>query len=155
MRIFEPDIPNIIANHPDVIRSLEWKPEDHPETKGFLLLDAQVADTDNWIFLISSNGELCLFFEWSAPGVYQMHSLSLPTFRGKDMMNAAKKLIEAMFIEYGADMIWGMTPLGNRAARMFNRKIGAKSCGFKTHFAAGDCELFRNSKARWIAEFQN
>lgn len=153
MRIFAPDIPNIIANHPSVVRSLEWKPEEHPETDGFLLLDAQVADTENWVFLISNNGELCLFFEWSAPGVYQMHSLSLPTFRGKAMIKAAKVLVREMFVEHGADMLWGQTPLKNRAARMFNRLIGAKSCGYKNHFVAGDCELFRNSKARWLAEF--
>jgi hypothetical protein len=152
MRTFDPNVPNRIANHPAVVRNLEWNPEDHPETDGWLLLGPQVENRDHYVFLVDPTERLCLIFEWSAPGVWQMHSMSMPDFRGKAMMRAAKALIHEMFVEVGADMLWGQTPLQNRAARMFNRLVGAISCGFGRHHIAGDVEYFRNSRARWIAD---
>lgn len=152
MRTFNPDIPNRIANHPDVVRQLGWNPEDHPETNGWLLLGDQVADRDRWVFLVNETEDFCFMFEWSAPGVYQMHTAALPSCRGKRAVKAGKQLLHEMFTQHGADMVWGMTPLDNKAARLFNRWVGGVSCGFGEHHVSGPVEYFRNSRARWLQD---
>ncbi len=164
IRATDATIHNTIANHPEVVRSLEWNPD-----KGPLLFGNLFDGTDHYILLhngqrdfTSINAEeegwpldhptLAMIFEWSAPGVYQMHTMSLPGTRGKAMMLDAKDMIHAMFTTYRADMLWGQTPIDNKAARMFNRLVGAKSAGFGHHDVAGEVEYFRNSRARWLAD---
>ncbi|MES3048083.1 hypothetical protein [Sphingomonas faeni] len=152
MRTFDPTVHNKIANHPDVVRSLEWKPEDHPETDGWLLFGNLTDDPANYWLLHNEAETLAMIFEWSMPGAVQMHTMSLPGTRGKVMMRDAKELLREMFVEHGAETIWGQAPLHNRQARMFNRLIGGRSCGFGHHHVAGDVEYFRNNRADWLCD---
>lgn len=164
IRATDATVHNAIANHPDVVRSLEWNPDDGPLLFGNLLdagdhyillhngardFTAVDADREGWPV---DHPTLAMIFEWSAPGVYQMHTMSLPGTRGAAMMRDAKTMVRAMFVNYRADMLWGQTPLANRPARMFNRLVGGKSCGFGHHHIAGEVEYFRNSRARWLAD---
>ncbi|PTW45588.1 hypothetical protein C8J25_107273 [Sphingomonas faeni] len=152
MRTFDPTVHNMIGNHPDVVRSLEWNPEDHPETNGWLLFGNLTEDPASYWLLHNEPQTLAMIFEWSAPFTVQMHTMSLPGSRGKAMMQDAKTLIREMFVDHEAEVIWGMTPLHNRRARMFNRLVGAKSCGFGQHHVAGEVEYFRNNRDDWLRD---
>lgn len=146
MRALDARVHNEIANHPDVVRNLEWDAD-----RGLLTFDHLVPHPEHYIFLHNETRELALIFEWSAPGVWQVHTMSLPSIRGRAVPDA-KSLFHEMFVQHGADMIWGQTPLHNVAARKFNLKVGAESYGTGHHHIAGDVEYFRNSKARWLRD---
>lgn len=133
MRVFDASAHNRIANHPAVRPSFPW-------VEGEVSFDAEVTDTQHYCFLL--DGEAAAMFEWSAPGVWQVHSLASPDCRGKHALDAGRRMIGWMRDHEGATMFWGQTPVGNRAARMFNRLIGAKSAGMREHHICGLCELF-------------
>lgn len=83
-------------------------------------------------------------FEWSAPGVWQSHTMALPNARGKDSIEAAKAIVAEMLKT--ERMLWGMTPASNRAAIMFNRLIGAKYEGDGTDASGQPVKLFTVEK---------
>lgn len=124
---------NYVANHPTVKPTLGYNEDytdftplfEHPEL--YTLLHDEVGAAS--------------IFEWSAPGVWQAHSLFLPESRGRNGIETGKAMLAWMF-EHGARMVWGQTPIDNRAARMFNRLIGGKSDGKGHHFMAGPVEYF-------------
>jgi hypothetical protein len=128
-------IHNAIANHPEVKPTLSYTEEyadftplfDHP---------------DDYILLHDGNGAASIF-EWSAPGVWQGHSMFLPEARGRAGIQSGKDMIAWMF-DQGARMIWGQTPLDKRlrGARMFNRFIGFKASGTGVHHVAGPVQYF-------------
>lgn len=163
MRTFDPTVHNVIANHPDTIGALHWQGD------GFLTFDNLVADTDTYFLLHNgtrditvdeiTGGELPADFptlafirEWSAPGVVEIHTLSLPHARG-NLIADAKKLIHELFVDHDFDMIWGRTGIDNPKACGFNRKIGAIECGKGVHPIAGPVKYFRNSRARWLQDY--
>ena len=111
--------------HPEVAPNMTWTLAD---------LEKNLAD-ERHIALI--DGVAAAVFEWSAPGVYEAHTIFLPPVRGSLAVERGKALIAAMFGSYGANMLWGATPLANRAARWFNRQIGAVVVGLD-----GNRELF-------------
>lgn len=133
MRVFDAAAHNRIANHPEVRPSFAW-------FEGEVTFDDQAADVDNYVFLL--DGDAAAIFEWSAPRVWQVHTLALPDVRGAAALASGRRMIAWMRAEMGARTLWGMTPIANRAARMFNRLIGAKSAGFREHHVTGPCELF-------------
>jgi hypothetical protein len=133
MRVFDASAHNRIANHPDVRPSFGW-------FDGEVSFDAEVADTDNYVFLL--DGDCAAIFEWSAPGVFQVHTMSLPGSRGKGVIEAGRRMVGWMREHMSARMIWGLTPRDNRAARSFNRLMGAKVVGERTHPVTGLCDLF-------------
>lgn len=55
-------------------------------------------------------------------------------------------MIEFMIPDH-ADAIWGATPMKNRAARWFNRQLGAVVTGHDIYEAEGPVELFRCTRA--------
>jgi len=92
--------------------------------------------------ILLSNGEdaLCAFEE-TAPREWQMHSFFLPSCRGRKAIDTAKEMLAWIIPEHGS-RVWGGTPIGNRAARWFNRQIGGTSIGFDVFDADGPVELF-------------
>lgn len=119
-RHFDAELHNAIANHPEVKPTLGYN-QDYTDLTS--LLDHPEA------YVLLSDGEAaCSVFEWSAPGVWQGHSFFLPHVRGKRGVVAGKAMCDFMF-DQGAKMLWGMTPLQNRAAQMFNRLLGFKEAG--------------------------
>jgi predicted CoA-binding protein len=65
----------------------------------------------------------------------------LPSVRGKQAVAALKAMAKEMLAS-GAKMLWGQTPIVNRAAIKMNRLIGSVSKGFVNRAGDGKCELF-------------
>ena len=98
---------------------------------------------DQYILLHDNEGAASIF-DWSAPGVWQGHSMFLPRRRGKEGIQSAKDMIGWMF-DHGAQIIWGMTPTSEdyRRVHMFNRLIGFKARGLRTDAAGREVRLFK------------
>ena len=124
---------NYIANHPEVKPTIFYG-------EGDIDFSPVFDDPEHHILLHDGEGAASIF-EWSAPGVWQGHSMFLPESRGRTGVRAGRAMIDWMF-DHGAKMIWGQTPLGNRPARMFNRLIGAKANGTGVHHITGPVEYF-------------
>jgi hypothetical protein len=132
-RATDASIHNAIASHPEVEPTINY-------SKHAADFSPLFEHPDDYILLHDGNGAASIF-EWSAPGVWQGHSLYLPEARGKAGLQSGRDMIAWMFDE-GARMVWGQTPLENRAARMFNRLIGGKSGGTGVHHVVGPVEYF-------------
>ncbi len=162
MRTFEPTVHNVIANHPDTVAALHWREE------GFLTFDHLCAEPDYFYLLHNGSRDftvadvaggvipedfptLAFVGEWSAPGVVQIHTLSLPHARG-NLIADAKRLIYELFVDHRFDMIWGQTGEDNPRAQAFNLKIGAVEAGRGHHHVAGPVRYFRNSRTRWLRD---
>jgi len=124
---------NLIANHPEVKPTICY----HDDYADFTPVFEQ---PEHYILLHDGEGAASCF-EWSAPGIWQGHSMFLPERRGKEGIQSGKDMVAWMF-DYGARMIWGQTPLDNRPAQMFNRLIGFKANGTGTHHVAGPVRYF-------------
>ena len=110
---------NAVCNHPEVLPSLAL---------GLGEIDATylLADKRNVAFLGAHGGAL---FHRTAPGVYAAHDFFLPEGRGQWALRASREMLDRMFGEFRARLIWAETPVENRACRMFNRWLGFKSEG--------------------------
>jgi hypothetical protein len=146
MRTFDPSLHNYIANHPAVAPYLAHDPALGPLFFDNLVLEPQ------FYALLHNGRDAAMIFEWSSPHVWQQHTMFLKSCRGKQAVVEAKKMLRHMFEVEGAVMIWGQTPLDNRAARMFNRWCGGKSVGFGDHHVVGPVEYFSRDRAEWLAE---
>lgn len=124
---------NIIANHPEVKPTICY-------ADGYADFAPLLAHPDQYVLLHDGRGAASIF-EWSAPGVWQGHSMFLPQSRGKEGIQSAREMLDWMF-DHGARMLWGQTPLDNRAAQMFNRLIGFKSKGTGVHHVSGPVRYF-------------
>ena len=111
---------NLIANHPDVRPTLGY----HQGETDFTDL---LQYPELYVMLSDGLGAAAIF-EWSAPGVWQAHTMFLPESRGREGLKAARAMMDWMF-DNGAKMLWGQTPVEHRGAQMFNRLIGAKPAG--------------------------
>jgi hypothetical protein len=126
-------IHNLIANHPQVTPTINYSGTYADFTPLF-------EQPDHYILLHDGEGAASIF-EWSAPGIWQGHSLYLPERRGKEGIQSGREMVAWMF-DHGAEMLWGQTPLDNRPALMFNRLLGFKPAGQGVHFVAGPVQYF-------------
>lgn len=92
------------------------------------------------------NGDLALF-ERMEDHVYQTHFLFVGG-SGREAIEHGKEALRVMFTEHAAELIFGLTPVHLRHARIFNRWIGGKSAGFRPT-PEGLCELFVLSNIMW------
>lgn len=120
VRATDASLHNYIANHPEVKPTLGYN-------EGYTDFTPLLRHPGDYVLLSDGAGAAAIF-EWSAPNVWQGHSMFLPECRGKEGMASAKAMCRWMF-DYGANMLWGMTPLDNRAAQMFNRLLGFREAG--------------------------
>jgi hypothetical protein len=171
MRTYDATVHNIIANHPANVGFLDWKPEDHPETDGLLLFDNLAAEPEYYALLHNGDREftfeeiaaakaegreldlpgLALLLEWSAPGVWEIHTMSHPDKR-VDMVGEARKLLAEMFLEHGAEMLWGRCPVHNPRIAAFYAKLGAKPAGSGHHSISGDVTYVRGYREEWLQD---
>lgn len=130
------DVHNYIANHPEVKPTFGFQ-------AGIADLSPLLEHPEQYILLHDNEGAASIF-EWSAPDVWQGHSMFLPRRRGKEGIQSAKDMIGWMF-DHGAQIIWGMTPTSDdyRRAHMFNRLIGFKARGLRTDAAGREVRLFK------------
>lgn len=96
------------------------------------------------VFLTNGEDAVGIFEERGAdgpkPGVWQAHTMFAPTCRGSKALTTARAMLDHM--KPHATAIWGTTPIKNKAARWFNRKLGFVAIGFDTYEAEGPVELF-------------
>jgi len=104
---------------------------------GYLDPSPLLADSDTVCLFDEGGGQL---FHWKGPGIYEAHSFYL--VRGREALDRGNEAIHRMFRVYGARKIWRATPLQNRPARWFNRKLGFQSKGEIDMPHYGRCELF-------------
>jgi hypothetical protein len=146
MRTFDATLHNQIAAHPEVAPMLGY------DRVGGQPIDfAELAAEPDYFVLLTNGEDACMVFELSAPFTWQMHTLFAPTCRGRRAITTAKGMIRYMLTTQGALMVWGMTPVDNRAARLFNRWLGATSVGIKPHAFMGDVEWFCGLGPEWLA----
>jgi RimJ/RimL family protein N-acetyltransferase len=125
---------NYIANHPEVKPTFGYQ-------EGFADLTPLLEYPEQYILLSDGIGAASIF-EWTAPRVWQGHSMFLPESRGRDGIAAGKAMLAWMFERGGAKMLWGMTPIDNRPAQMFNRLLGFKPAGERINAADRKVRLF-------------
>lgn len=88
--------------------------------------DAWVNDPSN-IVLMDDIGNMALF-EIGFKDIYTGHYYFKS--RGREAINAAKGFLDEIFNTcYNIDVILGLTPEDNKAARWFSRQVGFKSHG--------------------------
>lgn len=133
MRVVRADEHNRIANHPAVRPSFPWY-------EGEIDFYDQIRDWHNYIFLVEQG--VAAIFEWSAPGIWQVHTMALPESRGRIALEIGHKMIGWMRENENAERIWGMTPKDNRPANMLNGLLGAKLVGERHHYYTGHCNLW-------------
>jgi hypothetical protein len=146
---------NHIANHPSVKPSIMMAGHDPENTAP---LDFSELETRPDHYLMFHNGSwnldpdanFALVFDGiRQSGCWEQHSLSLPSCRGRKGLKAAKEMHRHMFEEEGALILWGQTPVSNRAACLFNRWCGGSSMGFGDHYNFGAVEFFRLTRDEW------
>lgn len=108
--------------------------------EGYLDPTSTLTDTRNFCLFSHEGGAM---FAWRGPGVYEGHSFC--RVRGRQALDLIGKTLEMMW-DNGARMIWGLTPLDNKAARWFSRQLGFKSLG-EMQTPEGKCELFVMEKS--------
>jgi hypothetical protein len=115
-RCFDAEQVNELINEPSI----------RPTVGGEGALEATtlLADRRNVCLLAEGGGAM---FRWTGPGVYEGHSFF--RVRGKEALSLGRAMIACMGLNYGATLIWGLTPTDNKAARWFNRKLGFRSLG--------------------------
>jgi hypothetical protein len=91
--------------------------------KGFDLAD-WASESDNWVL---RDGPDAILLEGDNGCVYNLHWLLAS--RGRSAFLAAERLLGRAFNERNALILFGYTPVEMKAARWFNRKIGAISTG--------------------------
>ena len=116
---------NEIAAHPEV---RPWLGGSHS-----IDLTDIVASPDNFAFLTDDDKGAYLYHK-KAPGLYEVHTLSLPDGRGRQMLQARSASLREMFIKTDAVEIVTLVPDGNRGA-----EVWARHAGFR--------EVFRRAKA--------
>lgn len=95
---------------------------------------------DTGVVVLSNGDDACAVFASTAHRVWQGHTVFGPTCRGRRAIETGKAIIAWM--RPHADLIWGATPIGNRAARWFNRQIGGRPAGFDHYAVEGAVEIF-------------
>jgi len=82
------------------------------------------SESDNWVL---REGMDAILLEGDNISVYNIHWLLAS--RGRNAFLAAERLLGRAFNERNALILFGYTPVEMKAARWFNRKIGAISTG--------------------------
>lgn len=125
---------NRIANHPEVLPYFDLA------KTGALDFSECFTQPDQYVIL-SDGDACCCILEWSAPRIWQAHTLFLPEARGRRAVRAAKAMCDWMFGD-GASMLWGQTPTILRHVRCFNRLVGFETAGIGFHHVSGEVEYF-------------
>lgn len=116
------DFINRIANS-DAVR-----PFIRPDGQDMDFAPAVGRPTQTGVVFLSNGEDAVAAFEITADRIYQSHTMFGPTCRGRRAIETAREMVAWMF-DHGADVVWGSTPRANKAARWFNRQIGAYVIG--------------------------
>lgn len=89
-----------------------------------------------------------VLFTDEGDNIFEVHMLFGASASGKDRVGAGRAAFSAMFIDHGAEMIFGLVPFDFRHAKIHARLVGGKSVG-KRDTPNGACELFVLSRHTW------
>ena len=147
MRTYNAAVHNAVGNHPSVSTAIE-----HDASRGPLFFDNLAIEPAYFALLHNETQDAASIFEFRGPGIWESHTMFLPSCRGRKGVIAAKMMMAEMFTIHDADILWGQTPVDNRAARLFNKWIGATERGRGVHSVAGDVVYFRVDRATWLSD---
>lgn len=133
---------NAIANHPAVLPYFDIAKTGALDFSELFERPAEYAVVSNGVDAVG-------LFEWSAPGVWQGHTMFLPSCRGQRAITDGRAICRWALDNLGG-MIWGQTPLLLRHVRWFNRQLGFERAGIGFHHVSGEVEFFvmRKSNGR-------
>lgn len=114
-RVLDPEPFNLIANHPEVRPWLGGTEK--------IELAPLVSDVENFCFLTDSEKGGYVYHK-KAAGLYEVHTLSLPDGRGREMLKARDASLAAMFLKSDALEIVTTIPDGNRGADRWSAHAG-------------------------------
>jgi hypothetical protein len=122
-RTRDPALFNALANRPHIRATFaHHMPADEVFDFGPMIAD------DRNIFL--SNGvDACSFYTPIGPVVYDGHSLTDTTCRGRRAIEAGRQSLAWFWSHTDAELVTGSTPIELKAARWFNRQMGFVSAG--------------------------
>lgn len=100
-------------------------------------------DPENHVIV---SGEDISLFVGDGGTTYEVHFLYKS--KGHDAIRASKAAFDTMFKDGLADLIFGLTPIQLRHARMHARLVGGRSGGIRST-EHGACELFVMSREMW------
>lgn len=110
-------------------------------------------DVEKWlaneknVAIVSEDGSVGMF-EYERPGIYTGHYFFTLQMRGKRAKSLALEMLSEMY-DRGAELIRGLTPLQNLAARWMTRQLGFTSHGVVTTLV-GPCEIFIQTRDEFI-----
>lgn len=115
IRTLDATILNRIAAHPEV----------RPWLGGTQVIDltALAGDIENFCFLTDS-GKGGYIYHRKAAALYEVHTLSLPDGRGRELLKARDESLAAMFLKTDALEIQTMVPDGNTGADRWSAHAG-------------------------------
>lgn len=162
MRTFNAALHNSISNAPGVAEAAGWNPDQGLVTFDHLVSDPNTflmhnGDRDYTIEDISSGIPLpgvAMIFCWSAPGVFEAHTLSAPD-RRQNSLQEAKALIYEMFTRHGAEMVWGRPSATNFRAKKFFEKVGGTHMGEGDNPIVGPVTYYGGYKDAWLRDHWN
>lgn len=85
---------------------------------------SEVYDNPKNIAFITDAG--AMLFGYEKPGQYECHFMFRTTYPGSVIKRDAKAMLQEMFTKYGAHVIKGYPPRGNRAVRVMGVALGFK-----------------------------
>lgn len=92
------------------------------------------------VVVLSNGTDACAAFELTGEREWQGHTFFAPTCRGRAAITIGRAMLA--FMRPWADRIWGATPVGNCAARWFNRQLGGMPIRREQYEAEGEVEIF-------------
>lgn len=97
--------------------------------------------------ILSDGEDACAVFVRTNDRIWQAHTMFGGRCRGRRAIETGKAMLRAM--RERADMVWGATPVGNCAARWFNRQLGAMPVCRDLYEAEGEVEVFVVDLRAW------
>lgn len=137
---------NEVVNHPEVHKWVALPGQ------GALDMSALVADTRNILLMVPEGG---LFFEFQEPGVYQVHTQFLPTFRGAGALRVTRDALHWMFCRTDCMELLTKVPVHNVGADGWAKLIGGvldfeREGAWPTDEGTVAVKYYRLSYADWV-----
>jgi hypothetical protein len=89
--------------------------------------------------LLRSDDNFALF-DYTYPGMFTAHYF-FGSARGREALKLSREMLKTIFLEHGAHVIRGLTPVENKKAAWMTRQLGFTSHDF-VETSAGLCEVF-------------
>lgn len=122
------------------------------EIEDLLSFDLKQWQEDPSNILLSDGKDNFALFGYEFPRAYQGHYAFLSA-RGKEAIRLSRLFLSQMFDDYGARLIFGLTPLENKKALWMSRRVGFQSQGI-VETLEGESQLFtllKEEYEEWVA----